>query len=473
MHTVELKCTVPVGAANEAFFNNAKNVRDFFARDGSCTIINNWNETVMTDGQKVVRYTVVLKFDDQMVANSVKQKYNNKIIHGTRVYADWYNTAESKKNKKKKTANEIDEYKLLDDELQESKPYSSLLSFPEIYPTHDSLDSKSSTQLLHPSSSRRLSEERRTSPKSRSGSRSLSKVSRSSSRVSRDSNSLSVSPTPHSSSYRDHGSHSRSRSHRLRTPSWSPTRHSRSASSQDSSPIRDRKERFYLEPVASLNTMSTRSSTSIQDRMKFKSSYTKPKSRDTRSSKWKKGRALTPVHKKRNYRSQRSTRSGSRERRWSSHSDREVELDDDNLQRILSKEDKDEEQEDIKDEMLELGEINEGEFVDSFIGTQQHMNAFDLLLPTMEHQLRSGSVTSDSELSDNGESAPVDFSACKALIMKDYIERAKVLASSCNMLVSQDPSIAEHLRYSLHANLMKLGQMYLHGIQCELQRHKK
>ena len=70
--------------------------------------------------------------------------------------------------------------------------------------------------------------------------------------------------------------------------------------------------------------------------------------------------------------------------------DREVELDDDNLQRILSKEDKDEEQEDIKDEMLELGEINEGEFVDSFIGTQQHMNAFDLLLPTMEHQLRSG-----------------------------------------------------------------------------------
>ena len=48
--------------------------RDFFARDGSCTIINNWNETVMTDGQKVVRYTVVLKFDDQMVANSVKQK---------------------------------------------------------------------------------------------------------------------------------------------------------------------------------------------------------------------------------------------------------------------------------------------------------------------------------------------------------------------------------------------------------------
>jgi len=192
------------------------------------------------------------------------------------VYADWYNTAESKKKKKTKATNEIDEYKLLDDDLQESKSYSSSLSFPDMYPAHESLDSKPSTQLLHP---RRLSEERRTSPKSRSGSRSLSKVSRSSSRVSRDSNSLSVSPTPHSSSYRDHSSHSRSHSHRLRTPSWSPTRHSRSASSQDSSPIRDRKERFYLEPVASLNTMSTRSSTSIQDRMKFKSSYSKPKSR--------------------------------------------------------------------------------------------------------------------------------------------------------------------------------------------------
>ena len=48
--------------------------RDYFARDGACTIVNNWNETIMTDGQKVVRYTIVLKFDDQMVANSVKQK---------------------------------------------------------------------------------------------------------------------------------------------------------------------------------------------------------------------------------------------------------------------------------------------------------------------------------------------------------------------------------------------------------------
>ena len=48
--------------------------RDFFARDGTCSIVNNWNETITTDGQKVVRYTVVLKFEDQMVANSVKQK---------------------------------------------------------------------------------------------------------------------------------------------------------------------------------------------------------------------------------------------------------------------------------------------------------------------------------------------------------------------------------------------------------------
>ena len=51
--------------------------REYFARDGTCTIVNNWNETIMTDGQKVVRYTVVLKFDDQMVANSVKQKLVN------------------------------------------------------------------------------------------------------------------------------------------------------------------------------------------------------------------------------------------------------------------------------------------------------------------------------------------------------------------------------------------------------------
>lgn len=67
--------------------------------------------------------------------------------------------------------------------------------------------------------------------------------------------------------------------------------------------------------------------------------------------------------------------------------DREVELDSDKVQRMLNKEEKDEAQGDAKEEMLEPEEINE--FSDNFIGAQ-HMNAFDLLLPTMEHQLRSG-----------------------------------------------------------------------------------
>ena len=48
--------------------------RDHFLRDGSCQIVNNWSDTVMSEGQKVIQYTIVLKFDDQMVANSVKQK---------------------------------------------------------------------------------------------------------------------------------------------------------------------------------------------------------------------------------------------------------------------------------------------------------------------------------------------------------------------------------------------------------------
>ena len=48
--------------------------RDHFLRDGSCQIVNNWNDTIVSEGQMVVQYTIVLKFDDQMVANSVKQK---------------------------------------------------------------------------------------------------------------------------------------------------------------------------------------------------------------------------------------------------------------------------------------------------------------------------------------------------------------------------------------------------------------
>ena len=48
--------------------------RDHFLRDGSCQIVNNWSDTMVSEGQKVIQYTIVLKFDDQMVANSVKQK---------------------------------------------------------------------------------------------------------------------------------------------------------------------------------------------------------------------------------------------------------------------------------------------------------------------------------------------------------------------------------------------------------------
>lgn len=48
--------------------------RDHFYRDGSCQIVNNWSDTIISEGQKVIQYTIVLKFDDQMVANSVKQK---------------------------------------------------------------------------------------------------------------------------------------------------------------------------------------------------------------------------------------------------------------------------------------------------------------------------------------------------------------------------------------------------------------
>lgn len=48
--------------------------RDHFLRDGSCQIVNNWSDAIVSEGQKVIQYTIVLKFDDQMVANSVKQK---------------------------------------------------------------------------------------------------------------------------------------------------------------------------------------------------------------------------------------------------------------------------------------------------------------------------------------------------------------------------------------------------------------
>jgi len=170
----------------------------------------------------------------------------------------------------------------------EETSYATVSSFLEVLPAHESSE-KSSTQLYPIAKRLAASEERQekqSSPKLRTSSKSHSKSrtkshSRSSSHLSRDSDSMSVSPTPRSS-YREHGRHGRSHSHHLRTPSWSPTRHSiRSTSSQDSSPIRDRKQDRYLEPSASLNDdkRSTRSNASIVDRMKYRrSSHIRAKS---------------------------------------------------------------------------------------------------------------------------------------------------------------------------------------------------
>ena len=160
--------------------------------------------------------------------------------------------------------------------------YATVSSF-EVLPAHEPVE-KSSAQ--HYPINKRLPgnedrQERQSSPKLRtSTSQSHSKSratshSRSSSHLSRDSDSMSVSPTPRSS-YREHSTHVRSRSDHLRTPSWSPTRHSiRSTSSQDSSPIRERKQERYLDSTASLNDdkRSTRSNASIVDRMKYRRSY--------------------------------------------------------------------------------------------------------------------------------------------------------------------------------------------------------
>ena len=48
--------------------------RDHFSHEGSCQIVNSWSDMIISEGQRVIQYTIVLKFDDQMVANSVKQK---------------------------------------------------------------------------------------------------------------------------------------------------------------------------------------------------------------------------------------------------------------------------------------------------------------------------------------------------------------------------------------------------------------
>ena len=210
------------------------------------------------------------------------RRYNNKIIHGTRVYADWYNTAESKKKKKKpQTADqhEVEDFEItLEDEMEET----SYAIVSPVLPAHESTE-KSSAQ--HYPINKRLSanedrQERQNSPKLRASNHPHSKSratshSRSSSHLSRDSDSMSVSPTPRST-FREHGSHVRSHGHHLRTSSWSPTHHSiRSTSSQDSSPIRERKPERYLDPAASLNDdkRSTRSNASIVDRMKYRRSY--------------------------------------------------------------------------------------------------------------------------------------------------------------------------------------------------------
>lgn len=199
------------------------------------------------------------------------------------MYADWYNTAEAKKKKKKQQTidqHDIEDFEItLEDEMEEAS-YDTVSSFLEVLP-HE--PAEKSAQVYHVGNKRLpVNEERQASPKSRTSNHPHSKSrttshSRSSSHLSRDSDSMSVSPTPTSrSSYRDHGSHVSSRDHHTRTPSWSPTRHSiRSTSSQDSSPIRERKQDRYLDSAASLNDdkRSTRSSASIADRMKYKRSY--------------------------------------------------------------------------------------------------------------------------------------------------------------------------------------------------------
>ena len=194
------------------------------------------------------------------------------------MYADWYNTAESKKKKKKPQAadqHEVEDFEItLEDEEE--------ISYAIVSPVHESTE-KSSAQ--HYPINKRLpanedKQERQNSPKLRASNHPRSKLratshSRSSSHLSRDSDSMSVSPTPRSS-FRERGGHVRSHGHHLRTSSWSPTHHSiRSTSSQDSSPIRERKPERYLDPAASLNDdkRSTRSNASIADRMKYKRSY--------------------------------------------------------------------------------------------------------------------------------------------------------------------------------------------------------
>lgn len=431
MHTVELKCTVPVGHPSDTFFSNAKKVRDHFSREGSCQIVNNWSDVIISEGQKVIQYTIVLKFDDQMVANSVKQKYNNKIIQGTRVYADWYNTAESKKKKKKPQTTdqlEVEDFEItLEDEMEKTS-YATVSSF-EMLPAHESVE-KSSSQL-YPATKRLPDDrqERQASPKLRGSSQSHTKSRatshpRSSSRLSRDSDSMSVSPTPRSS-YREHGGHIRSHNHHPRTPSWSPTRHSiRSTSSQDSSPIRDRKQERYLDPAASLNDdkRSTRSSTSIADRMKYRKSY-HSRAKNMRSSKSRKERSLTPSYK-RSYKSER--KSVTRNRRLSSHSeDREVELDDDYRAKKMDR------SKEATAEVVSVSEANDegiaDGFADGFAGTQQCMNAFDLLQPTIEHQLRSGPPTIDSDSSEDEVSKTVMANTNRKLALISFSQHQLII----------------------------------------------
>lgn len=44
------------------------------------------------------------------------------------------------------------------------------------------------------------------------------------------------------------------------------------------------------------------------------------------------------------------------------------------------------------EEVVSISEATDEGIADNFTGTQQCMNAFDLLQPTIEHQLRSGIV---------------------------------------------------------------------------------
>lgn len=69
---------------------------------------------------------------------------------------------------------------------------------------------------------------------------------------------------------------------------------------------------------------------------------------------------------------------------FSNAEDREVELDDDYRTKKADR------SKEANLEISSVSETNEEGIMDNFAGMQQHMNAFDLLQPLIERQLRSG-----------------------------------------------------------------------------------